>query len=149
MINVDKMTLDTERLQIRPLRMDDFSTFRDYVPRHTAKEAEKMLENTIRDRNTVGLFLQDQLAGAVLFYNQKDDSVHLGFSVRKDLRNHGLMTEGLKAVVTELFAVQGIRRIFTEIRNDNHASISVVRKTGFRNTGEKENSITFMLAKES
>lgn len=148
MIDIEKLKIKTERLEIRPLKEADFPSFRTYVANRSEAEAKGLLLKTLNDRDTVGLFIDGELAGAILFYQQKEYSVHLGYSIRKDYRNRGLMTEALKAVTAGLFFLQGIREIMVEVAEDNLPSRSAVSKAGFRESGRKDDKIIFRLKDE-
>ncbi|MBQ1878127.1 MAG: GNAT family N-acetyltransferase [Erysipelotrichaceae bacterium] len=148
MIDIEKLKIKTERMEIRPLEEADFPSFRTYVANRSEAEAKVLLLKTLNDRDTVGLFIDSELAGAILFYQQKEYSVHLGYSIRKDYRNRGLMTEALKAVTAGLFFLQGIREIMVEVAEDNLPSRSAVSKAGFRESGRKDDKIIFRLKDE-
>ena len=147
MIDISRIDIKTQRLEIRPLKEEDFPSFMLYVPHHPEADARRMLDSTLESKDTVGLFLNGELAGAILFHRQKDDSVYLGYSVRKDLRNRGIMTEAVKVVSNHLFHQQGIAVIHTEIDETNKASRAVMEKSGFTERETKDSKTTFVLRK--
>ena len=62
-------------------------------------------------------------------------SAMLGYWLRSDLHGKGLMTEGAGAVVKHAFEDVGLHRIELHAALDNHASIRVAEKLGFRRGG--------------
>lgn len=61
--------------------------------------------------------------------------VQLGYDIAPSLRNHGLMTEAVGAVVRFLLMEAEANRIYCSIREDNAASRRVCEKNGFRHEG--------------
>lgn len=62
-------------------------------------------------------------------------SAYLGYYAFRPYERQGLMTEGLRLVMRDAFRRLGLHRLETEVRPDNHASIRLVRRLGFRREG--------------
>jgi ribosomal-protein-serine acetyltransferase len=59
----------------------------------------------------------------------------LGYWIRKDATGRGLMTEGAGTVVRWSFQVLGAHRLRVAAATDNHASLGVIGRLGFRFEG--------------
>ncbi|MDR6880206.1 ribosomal-protein-alanine N-acetyltransferase [Bacillus sp. 3255] len=62
-------------------------------------------------------------------------SCHLGYRMDERLANRGLMTEGVRAVISYAFDVINLHRIEANIMPRNVASLMVVKKLGFYEEG--------------
>jgi ribosomal-protein-serine acetyltransferase len=62
-------------------------------------------------------------------------SCELGYWLRKDATGRGLMSEAANATVTWAFRQLGAHRIRVAAATDNHASLAVIRRLGFRFEG--------------
>lgn len=92
--------------------------------------------------------------GGVLGAESGPDTVVLGYSVLDEYQNRGYATEAVRALVPEIFALPGIRRIIAATYPDLVASIRVLEKTGFwktdrapAGTGAEEGTVCYMLEK--
>src|SRR4029453_9035872 len=63
------------------------------------------------------------------------ESVELGYWLRTDASGRGLMTEGGGAVPGGAFGPANAHRIRVAAATDNHASLGVIRRLGFRFEG--------------
>jgi ribosomal-protein-serine acetyltransferase len=63
------------------------------------------------------------------------ESAELGYWLRVDTTGQGFMTEGARAVVTWAFARLNAHRVRVAAATDNHASLAVIRRLGFRFEG--------------
>ena len=61
--------------------------------------------------------------------------IQLGYDITPELRNHGLMTEALGAVVRYLLLQVEANRVYCSIRSGNIASRRACEKNGFRQEG--------------
>jgi ribosomal-protein-alanine N-acetyltransferase len=59
----------------------------------------------------------------------------LGFELARDATGQGYMTAALRAVLAHGFGPMGLHRIQAESHADNHASIAVLTRLGFRFEG--------------
>jgi ribosomal-protein-serine acetyltransferase len=62
-------------------------------------------------------------------------SCELGYWLRKDATGRGLMTEASRAVIEFAFRQMGAHRIKVAAATDNHPSLSVIARLGFRFEG--------------
>jgi ribosomal-protein-serine acetyltransferase len=63
------------------------------------------------------------------------ESVELGYWLRIDACGNGLMTEAGKAVLDWAFSSVNAHRVRVAAATDNHASLNVIRRLGFRFEG--------------
>ena len=69
---------------------------------------------------------------------ERDEGVSLGISVHPSVQRKGIGT-GAVLLAMEFAAGEGWKRLISECREDNTASIALHEKCGFRRTGEKIN----------
>jgi ribosomal-protein-alanine N-acetyltransferase len=62
-------------------------------------------------------------------------SGYLGYYVFRPYERRGLMTEGLRLVVRDAFLRLGLHRLEANVQPENHASIRLARRLGFRREG--------------
>jgi ribosomal-protein-serine acetyltransferase len=62
-------------------------------------------------------------------------SVELGYWLRLDATRRGVMTEASRAVLHWSFAKVNVHRVRVAAATDNHASLAVIRRLGFRFEG--------------
>ena len=62
-------------------------------------------------------------------------SCELGYWLRKDATHRGLMTEASKAALDFAFRTMGAHRVRVAAATDNHPSLSVIARLGFRFEG--------------
>ena len=62
-------------------------------------------------------------------------SGYLGYYAFRPYERQGLMTEGLRLVVRDAFRRLGLNRLEANVQPENHASIRLVRRLGFRREG--------------
>jgi ribosomal-protein-serine acetyltransferase len=63
------------------------------------------------------------------------ESAELGYWLRVDTTGHGFMTEASRALLTWAFGQMHAHRIRVAAATDNHASLAVIRRLGFRFEG--------------
>jgi ribosomal-protein-serine acetyltransferase len=62
-------------------------------------------------------------------------SCELGYWLRKEATRRGLMTEAARAVVDFAFRTMGVHRVRVAAATDNHPSLQVIGRIGFRFEG--------------
>jgi ribosomal-protein-alanine N-acetyltransferase len=62
-------------------------------------------------------------------------SAYLGYYIFADFARRGYMCEGMTLVIDQAFTKLGLHRVEANIQPENHASIALVRKCGFRREG--------------
>ncbi|MBQ1509070.1 MAG: GNAT family N-acetyltransferase [Erysipelotrichaceae bacterium] len=127
-MDISDMVIKTKRLTVRPLKESDYLTFREYVEKDES-ECRSMFEETLEKKDTLGIFLGEELAGAFLLYDVHDHDLHLGFSVKKTHRNEGVMTEALSSLSAYLFEA-GFHGIYIDTKEENRACQRVLEKCG-------------------
>jgi ribosomal-protein-alanine N-acetyltransferase len=148
------VTVQTERLELRPLSRDDADSWAAlladervvrslHLPKpHSREQAVDLLERTIeRARGDVAMYtvhLRDggAVAGFVGFAPRQlewGDEVELGWSIFPDHQQRGIATEAARAL-REL--VPG--RLIALIRVENEASQNVARKIGMHHERDTE-----------
>jgi RimJ/RimL family protein N-acetyltransferase len=92
--------------------------------------------------------------GGILGVENVPDTAVLGYSVLDEYQNRGYATEAVRALIPEIFALPGIRRIIATTYPDLRASIRVLEKNGFvrtdqvpAGTGAEEGTVCFVREK--
>ena len=62
-------------------------------------------------------------------------SVELGYWLRREKTGQGFMTEAARSVITWAFSRLNTHRVRVAAATDNHASLGVIRRLGFRFEG--------------
>jgi ribosomal-protein-serine acetyltransferase len=86
---------------------------------------------TIRDRKTRALY---GVVGLEVFAHLHQ-SAELGYWLRSDVTGRGIMTEACRQLLTWAFSRLNMRRVRVAAATDNHASLGVIRRLGFRFEG--------------
>ena len=150
-----KAYIKTERLEIMPFRIKDFSDFAELltnseikktfmIPDFETREAlngmvQKIAQYSLSNqRFERGIFLEDRLIGFVNEVERKDSSMELGYVIHPSFWGRGYATEMLKAVI-EMLLEAGFSQIITGAFDDNSASIRVMEKCGMRKSPVEEN----------
>lgn len=150
--------LRTERLTLRPLRADDAAELHRLVndwqiARNLARVpfpyprglADEWIASTQTDLETgAGIHLAitgveddtEILVGAVGLRSAEDGSeAELGYWIGRRFWGHGVATEAAGRLTRWALANLDIRRVVASVAADNAASIAVLRRIGFRETG--------------
>lgn len=144
----------TERLHLRPYRLDDFQEFADlhgrddvarYLPWETRDEEasraallrhQGMTLAEDHDGITLAGFDRDtgRLVGEfVLFLRTVEHrGGELGYVLHPDFQGRGLATEGARAMLEIGFEVIGMHRIIARLDARNHESAAVLERLGMR-----------------
>lgn len=148
--------LETERLQLRPLTMDDldfvyahFSDPRvaefllDEPPISTISQAREIIEfyqhpeHKTWNRWGISLKSSGQLVGTCGFHkwNKRDLHSEIGYDLHPDFWGQGLMTEALRAAIQNGFERMGLNRIAAIVYPQNQRSLQLLYKLGFQTEG--------------
>ena len=166
-------TIETARLLIRAARAADaealYRCFSDAeqmkywstLPHTTMAETQNWVESMLSNpRNGVLDFIIVEKAtstpiGKIGIWS----GMEIGFMVARTHWRRGLVSEALEAVLPILFAHPGIETIFADVDPRNEASIGILKKFGFLETGRRErtfeiggvwmDSVDFALTKEA
>lgn len=138
--------LFTERLTIRPLRLDDLQSVFSILScgktsgghifeKKTVDEARSWLQKRIRDEEQHGfsMWAVETRAGQVIGFCgffKHTDGLELGYIIKHEFQNQGFALEAVRASIDA--AVAGGYRVFATIRPSNPASIRVAEKAGLR-----------------
>ncbi|MGG7566907.1 GNAT family N-acetyltransferase [Rhodovulum sp. DZ06] len=159
-----RFALETERLVLRPPRMDDHAVWvrlrRDSAPflkpwepvwapdhftraafRNRVRWAERMVE----EGRGLPMFLfrasDDQLLGALTLDNLRRgpaQAATLGYWIGEKHARRGYMAEALGAVRDHAFGVMGLSRLEAATLPENAASRGLLERSGFRHEGRAE-----------
>ena len=163
MNNIGTKTIETERLILRKLTKDDAeSIFNNWAtderavkyltwPIHQNIETTKeILDNWLNEYNNEhtyrwGIELKDthELIGMIDIVKNtlRDERCEIGYVLKYDAWNKGIMTEALKAVIDFLLNELGYYIIELRHSSSNPASGKVMEKSGMIKDGELPNRI--------
>jgi ribosomal-protein-alanine N-acetyltransferase len=117
-----------------PVRDETYYTA-DYQAEILEKEAKLSEQEQLFK---VWMLYNDRIIGSISLSNivrGAFQSCHLGYRMDGELVSQGLMTEGIKAVITHAFEELQLHRIEANIMPRNKASMKVVQKLGFYEEG--------------
>ena len=144
--------LATARLTLRPLQQGDapalhrfFSdpdAMRHFGELHTdLSETEAWVRGTLsappEQTREYAILRDGEVIGKAGIWSAPE----LGYFLRRDQWGQGLMHEALEALLPHLFAELSLSRITADIDPDNPASLRLVQKLGFRETGRASRTI--------
>jgi RimJ/RimL family protein N-acetyltransferase len=128
--NVDQLAEDLD-IQISPGVFSDESRQAMMIKISRMDHAERRLHPwytyflLVRSADRVAVGVCGFKGGPTLF-----GSVELGYAMHEDFRNHGYMTETVRALVDWAFQHDNCRRVTAETLPDNYASQRVLQKAG-------------------
>ncbi len=147
------MKLETERLIIRPIKLDDKNEIFEYrsdaetnkyqgwIPK-TIDDVETFLGKISKQINEPETWFQfvlieketQKVVGdlGIHFFGKENKQVEIGCTLNKVFQNKGYATESVKKVIDYLFKELNKHRIITSIDPDNENSIRLVERIGFR-----------------
>lgn len=143
------LTLTTERLQLRPLRIDDAMALHAGLSdpehmRYWGRPPSASIEDSLaqirrnvgnQDAQSVAIALAeapDDALGWVVLIDRKPGVVEVGYFLRPDAKGRGLAREAVRAVVEHALGRGGNRRVYADTDPDNAGSIALLRALGFR-----------------
>lgn len=140
------ITLRTERLTLRPLRLSDADSlhpaFADEALMHwwssgphsdPARTRDYVAGNVDSDDYpTWAITLGDDVAvGWVVLPPRRDGVAEIGYILRRDHWGRGIAREAVTAVIDHGFDGLGLRRIYADTDPENEASIGLLKSLGF------------------
>jgi [ribosomal protein S5]-alanine N-acetyltransferase len=144
------VTLQTQRLVLRPARADDLDTLHAVMrqprtlaywstPPHESREQtaeflEGMMTIPPGEGEDFVIEHEDRLIGKAGLYRFPD----IGYLLDPAFWGRGLMREALGAVIMRAFAVHALPRIQADVDPRNAASICLLERLGFRETHRQE-----------
>jgi len=152
----------TDRLELRPLAIEDVELLKDYLQRnrsffeewdplheddfYSIESLTRLIqtgieENNIRKGLRLYLFKKEtpRIIGSIGLSNIVYGaflSCFLGYKLDAEEINQGYMTEGLKKVIEIGFREYGLHRVEANVMPKNVRSIRVLEKLGFTKEGE-------------
>lgn len=148
--------IDTERLTLRKLTLDDVNDIYEYASNDEVSEflpweTHKTIEDTLEFINLVeeehkkfnfivlGIEIKEKkkLIGTIALRNwdKADRCIDLGYVISKNYWNKGITTEAVKAVIEFGFEQLNANRIEAHCDEDNIASYRVMEKAGMKYEG--------------
>ncbi len=141
------MRIETDRLVLRPLRLDDLGLYRRLRVRaeRARREVEAAVDHwaahgfgpwAILERGSddaIGV-LEVHFAGTGIG-GVEPDEVEIGWSVAPDRRGHGVATEAARASIADAFTRTAAPHVVAYIRPENAASLRIAAKLGMRDDG--------------
>jgi len=147
------MKLETKRLILRPIALDDKYEIFDYRSDEVSNKYQGWIPKTIGDVesfigkistkiNEAGSWFQfviieketHKIIGdlGVHFLDSENKQAEIGCTLNKDFQAKGYATESIKRVIDYLFKELNKHRIIASIDPDNKNSIRLVERIGFR-----------------
>lgn len=139
--------IETDRLVLRNFRREDAAGLLAYLE---SPVASCFLSLTLRDMDAamaealrrsaddaqIAVCLKDgdRLIGD-LFAHPEDDTVSVGWNFNPAFSGRGYAFEAARALVTDLFEVRGIRRIYAYVEDHNLPSQKLCERLGMRREG--------------
>jgi [ribosomal protein S5]-alanine N-acetyltransferase len=152
----DSLTIDTQRLRLRPLRMDDAKDFFEvwsdneamryfsFQPMHSIAQAEERIASKLQfsaDRRDLICVVELQSTGEVIgdcaLFNGVAHSqrAEIGFCLKRKHWGKGYMAEATEALIGHGFEQVGLRRLEADVDPRNQSSINLLERLGFKREG--------------
>ena len=159
MLNTIPQALETERLRVRPHRLDDLAAFTVFITDETATEflalpEEKKTADAARVRleavvasytsSTPTFFVAiadrqtDEYVGSCGIHPLEGDAAAVYYNVLPAAQGRGYATEATRALVDYAFDRLGAARLVAFVLPANGASVRVAEKLGFSPAGTHE-----------
>lgn len=116
----------------------------EYEPQEqvTREELEEWLLKEKPGKHWYIIQTKDKRKVGQLVAREKEDStLQIGYRVTPPARNQGYCTDAVTTIVNHFFSETNAERIIAEANPGNNASIRVLEKTGFVQTGYKEQAV--------
>lgn len=153
--------LSTDRLLVRPARIDDAAILLDYYAQNRAhlqpweplRTEDFYTLASIQVRLAIAIAQMTARASVqLLFFGRESGALigtcdfsnimfgvfqacHLGFSVSANSQGHGYMREGVGCAITEMFSRFDLHRIMANHRPENVRSANLLHSLGFEREG--------------
>lgn len=146
-----KLPIETKRFVIAKLSLADLPAYEDLISIPAVAEGagfnlvsnQKMLADVAKRQlthpNSAGIWVDHQLVGAVLLYEQitqgghpDTDNLELSYFLHPDFWNQGLMTEVMSRLIAALKVDHKVQSLSAEVFVDNLPSKRLLQKVGFR-----------------
>lgn len=152
-IDISNVILETERLRLRPWRLDDLTDFNEYasvdgvgqmagwLPHKNIEESRDILKMFIDEKKTFAIEFSGKVIGslgieeyneAVLPEYDEKTGREIGYVLSKDYWGMGLMPEAVNAAIKYLFETINLDFIACGHYTDNDQSKRVQEKCGFK-----------------
>lgn len=152
MLNLKMPVVESERLRLRPIRLDDAPAMFAYAsdpevlkylwwePHTQLSQSEEAIRDRFLTRPSLGVpeayaivwKANDQMIGTIDVHTVHFGDVGvLGYVIHKDYWGKGVMSEALKLIVPVLFHHCGFYRVEINHSADNIASGKVIEHAGF------------------
>ncbi len=139
--------IETERLILRPLTMEDakdvfdwvgdpvVNRFMPYPVYESIKQVEKWISTLNDEKNELGFCLKDtgKLIGAgSITFDSERNAYNLGYNINRTFWGKGYATEASKAMIQWAYQELGARDFCANHATANTASGNVIKKCGFQ-----------------
>ncbi len=169
----DKMIIETERLRIVPLTMEQFyllltnaerldnelglGTPNNRLDRHTQEAMEGLYARAMNHKENylwytnwqIILASENKSIGSACFMGMPNSSnkVEIGYGINKEYENRGYMTEAVKEMCAWALSQPDVKYVIAETDKKNIASHRVLRKCNMTKYKETDKSIWWNLEK--
>ena len=140
-------TLETERLILRPLSIDDLNNvfkwagdprvnkYMIYPLYKSPEDGREWLENLYNVEKNIDYGFVYKETGELIgmggvFCREENDGWVIGYNLRKEYWGQGLVPEAMKAIIDYVDKEKGIRMIYGEFAKENSKSKRVMEKLG-------------------
>ena len=147
------LNLETERLVIRPINLDDkgyifeyrsdadVNKYQSWIPK-TMDDVELFISGIAKQINIIDTWFQfviieknsEKIIGdlGVHFWDKQNKQVEIGCTLNKNFQCNGYATEAVNRMIDFLFIELKKHRIIASIDPNNSSSIRLVERIGFR-----------------
>jgi [ribosomal protein S5]-alanine N-acetyltransferase len=148
--------INTKNLALKQITEEDSKSILKYLSDHevmkyygmkpfiTEEEAleeigwyRSIFESKTGIRWGISLVGEEEIIGSCGLHNwdKRHNRAEVGFELSKEYWNKGIMKEALKAVITFAYNNYDLNRIQALVEPENHASLKVLKSTGFNEEG--------------
>lgn len=156
MINISRVTLETERLLLRAFEISDLEDFYEYAkvkgvgeaagwPHHkNIDETKKILLEFIENKNIFAIYNKkyEKVIGSIGLHTEYDKNVfsdysnykilEIGYVLSKEYWSQGFMTEALKKIIEYIFTTLKYDILIAGYFENNYSSEKIQKKLGFK-----------------